>query len=338
MYGAICLKYVGGAESFVAGVNFTFWGSKEPDGFKDAIGFDPYYIGLFVFGFFATYFSFGDIQNAKTLQIVTTILRFVVTIMMCVGSLIYLSRDGAHTPKLIDFPNQLPYIAKVFGNTTFAFIYHHSVAGIVYPVRPQKSIAPMFMWSNIIGAIFLCVEAMLAWLAFGALTNPCVEPDDWTTTHPNTPFIEKFPCATSGLYNENFLALNGISQIVNFYPMLNIAAVPILNITLRNNLLEVLPIKKFLREKNFALWLLEDDKPMVKGFWSILLTIPVILIVIPLRNVQTLVTYTGGFCGAFILLIIPVAMVYFARLKESENSTFKSHLAANKENINASPF
>lgn len=279
MYGAICLKYVGGAESFVAGVNFTFWGSKEPLGFEKAIGFDPYYIGLFVFGFFSTYFSFGDIQNAKVLQIVTTILRFVVTIMMCIGSIIYLSTDGSHIPKLIDWENQLPYIAKVFGNTTFAFIYHHSVAGIVYPVRPQKSIAPMFMWSNIIGAIFLCVEAMLAWLAFGALTNPCVEPADWDVTHPNTEFVEKFPCATSDLYNENFLALPGISQIVNFYPMLNIAAVPILNITLRNNLLEVLPIKKFLRDRNFALWLLEDDKPMVKGFWSILLTIPVIIIV-----------------------------------------------------------
>ena len=25
MYGAICLKYVSGAESFVAGVNHTFW-------------------------------------------------------------------------------------------------------------------------------------------------------------------------------------------------------------------------------------------------------------------------------------------------------------------------
>ena len=32
MYGAICFKYVSGAESFVAGVNHTFW----PD---DALGF-----------------------------------------------------------------------------------------------------------------------------------------------------------------------------------------------------------------------------------------------------------------------------------------------------------
>jgi len=185
----------------------------------------------------------------------------------------------------------------------------------------------MFLWSNIIGAIFLCVEATLAWIAFGSLTNMCVEPDSWDTDHPNTPFVEKFPCATSDLYNENFLAIPVISQISNFYPMLNIAAVPILNITLRNNLLEVLPIKAFLRRNNIFLWLLDDHKPMIKGLWSIILTIPVIGIVSWYRNVQTLVTYTGGFCGAFILLIIPVTMVMYARQKDT-----------NPENFNRSPF
>ena len=65
MYGAICLKYVGGAESFVDGLNHTFW--TEEDGFQNWLGFDPYYFGLAVFGFFSIYFSFGNIENAKTL-------------------------------------------------------------------------------------------------------------------------------------------------------------------------------------------------------------------------------------------------------------------------------
>lgn len=246
---------------------------------------------------------------------------------MCIGSIYYLSKDGAHTPPLIDWKKQLPNIADVFGNTTFAFIYHHSVSGIVYPVRPQSSIKPMFLYSNIIGSIFLCVEAMLAWVAFGALTHPCVEPDDWNVTHKGIPFVEEFPCAVSALYNENFLDIPFISQVVNFYPMLNIAAVPILNITLRNNLLDVLPIKAFLKKQNFCLFLLDDHKPMIKGIWSIILTIPVISIVTWYRDVQTLVTYTGGFCGAFILLIIPVTMVSYAR-----------QLDKSPANFNASPF
>ena len=75
--------------------------------------------------------------------------------------------------------------------------------------------------------------------------------------------------------------------------MLNVAAVPILNITLRNNLLDVLPVKSYLRKKNCCLCLLDDHKNSIKGLWSIILTIPVFSVVLFYRDVQTLVTYTG---------------------------------------------
>jgi len=52
-----------------------------------------------------------------------------------------------------------------------------------------------------------------------------------------------FPCAVADLYNENFLGIPVLRAVCNFYPLLNIAAVPILNITLRNNLMDVIPIK-----------------------------------------------------------------------------------------------
>lgn len=64
MYGALCLKYISGAESFVSGVSFTFWG--DDDGFNKWLGFDAYYFGIIIFGFFSLYFSFGNIENAKT--------------------------------------------------------------------------------------------------------------------------------------------------------------------------------------------------------------------------------------------------------------------------------
>ena len=159
----------------------------------------------------------------------------------------------------------------------------------------------MFLYSNIIGSIFLLAEAWLAYFAFAGRDTECDSPN------------AQFPCKVAGLYNENFLKIPVIGQIANFYPMLNIAAVPILNITLRNNLLDLLPIKRILRERNCCLFLIDDSKKWVKGLWSIILTIPVFLIVFSYRNVQVLVTYTGGFCGAFILLIFPATLVYFAR-------------------------
>jgi hypothetical protein len=100
--------------------------------------------------------------------------------------------------------------------------------------------------------------------------------------------------------------------------MLNIAAVPILNITLRNNLLDAIPIKKFLKEKNFCIFLLDDHKKSIKGLWSIILSIPVLCIVMFYRDVQKMVTITGGFCGTFILLIIPSVLVYYARKWNTE--------------------
>lgn len=167
MYGAIILKYVGGADSFEAAVNHTFW--EEDSGFRTWLGFDPYYLGIAIFGFFSMYFSFGNIENAKTLQVITTILRFVVTFMMCGGSIYYIDQAGTHIPPVFDWKTQIKFLAQVFGNTTFVFIYHHSISGIIAPIRPQSSIHSMFMWSNIVGSVCLGTEGLLAWFAFGSL-------------------------------------------------------------------------------------------------------------------------------------------------------------------------
>jgi hypothetical protein len=53
----------------------------------------------------------------------------------------------------------MPHLATVFGNTVFTFIYHHSIPGIIYPVRPQSALPKMFLISNIFGAIMLFIEA-----------------------------------------------------------------------------------------------------------------------------------------------------------------------------------
>ncbi len=95
--------------------------------------------------------------------------------------------------------------------------------------------------------------------------------------------------------------------------MLNVAAVPILNITLRNNLLDALPIKRWIESANCCLFLLQDHKLWVKGVWSIILSFPVFAVVLSTRDVQGLVTISGGVCGSFILLIIPSVLVYYAR-------------------------
>jgi len=243
-------------------------------------------------------FSFGDIENAKTLQIFTSIFRVVFVILIYFGMGIDMAKDGLHKAPLLDWAEQSRHLATVFGNTVFVFIYHHSIPGIVYPIRPQSSTTKMFALSHILGASLLFIEGQMAFYAFSSYPNDCKE---------------SIPCKPSGLFNENFQDIPFIGQVVQFYPMLNSTAVPILTITLRNNLLSVIPIKKWIKQSGTCLWLLDDTKRSVKGAWSAIFSIPAIILVMITQDPQALVTYTGGICGTFILFLFPLKLVHDAR-------------------------
>lgn len=133
MYGAMILKYVAGAKSLSEGISFTIFGHTNT--MDEKLGFEFYYICLLIFFGLTMCFSLGNIENSQGLQKVTSLLRFVVTGLLILGSGISIVKNGASPLKkinLIDFD----YIDVLFSNTIFIFIAHHSVSGIVYPVRP----------------------------------------------------------------------------------------------------------------------------------------------------------------------------------------------------------
>ena len=122
MYGAMCLKYIAGAESLAEGVSATFFNDKKE--LKDKMGgFDPYYIAIIIFAALSIYFSFGNIENSKILQIVTTVLRFFTTFLMILGSIISLfkSNGGVTTTKKF-FAFDFDHFDELFGGTIFIFI------------------------------------------------------------------------------------------------------------------------------------------------------------------------------------------------------------------------
>lgn len=100
MYGAMCLKYASGSESFVQAVSFTIfhdaneWAKRSP--------IDPYYLGIVIFGSLSLFFSFGNIENSKTLQIVTGAMRLIVISFMYGGTIYYLITNGVHTSPVFD--------------------------------------------------------------------------------------------------------------------------------------------------------------------------------------------------------------------------------------------
>lgn len=93
MYGAMCLKYVAGAESLYQGVSFILY--KDTNKLGDEVP-SIYYISIGIFAFFSLAFSFGDIENSKGLQIFSAVMRIVTLGMMYFGTVYYLSTDGVN--------------------------------------------------------------------------------------------------------------------------------------------------------------------------------------------------------------------------------------------------
>ena len=122
MYGAMCLKYIAGAESLAKGVSVTIYGHE--DTLKDKLGgFDPYYVGVIVFATISIYFSFGNIENSKMLQVITTFLRFFTTFLMMLGSIISLFlKGGGITTTSNFFTFSVGDLDTLFGGTIFIFI------------------------------------------------------------------------------------------------------------------------------------------------------------------------------------------------------------------------
>ena len=93
MYGAMCLKYVAGAESLYQGISFIAYG--DIDKLEEEYSW-VYYASIGVFGTLCLTFSFGDIENSKGLQIFSAVARIVVLAMMMFGTVYYLDTDGVN--------------------------------------------------------------------------------------------------------------------------------------------------------------------------------------------------------------------------------------------------
>ena len=102
---------------------------------------------------------------------------------MYIGTFYYLGTSGINREPVWDWDNQKVSLATVFGNTVFVFIYHHSIPGIMYPVRPQQAVGNMFLTANVVASILLFAEGMLAYLAFSSLPNSC-SPKTGEATYP----------------------------------------------------------------------------------------------------------------------------------------------------------
>eukprot|EP00494_Astrolonche_serrata_P026340 UN26601 len=99
---------------------------------------------------------------------------------------------------------------------------HHSVPGLVSPVRPQSTITLAVKVSYIISFIMCTVLCLMAMIAFGNVKNESCQDKD------------SDPCKINELYNLNFSSyhIRWISTFVDTYPLLMVALFPLVGISL----------------------------------------------------------------------------------------------------------
>ena len=107
------------------------------------------------------------------IQNIIVILRFLTIFLLILGAIIAIIQRGE-----IANPNKITYydfgyFSSLFGNVVFAFMMHHSIPGILKPVRPEKDVKKVVFYSYIFGCCLLFIVSITAVLAFGDLNNDC---------------------------------------------------------------------------------------------------------------------------------------------------------------------
>jgi len=170
LYGALCIKAVSASQALSMGLAFIF--TSKITGFDD-FALNPYYICLICFFIVVSLLAMKNVQSTKWLQNVIAVLRYITAFLMVIGALIYIGRRGgvAHGSAIKYF--EISNFASIFGNVVFAFLSHHSLPGILKPVRPENSIRKIIFWGYICGCFIMFMVAITAVFAFGDLTNRC---------------------------------------------------------------------------------------------------------------------------------------------------------------------
>merc|ERR1719456_801621 len=173
---------------------------------------------------------------------------------------------------------------------------HHSLPSVTIVLRDPRS-APALL-----GAAYVIAYVLYVVLGFSALM--LLSDEKWKTC----PSANSHGCQIQDLYNLNFASyrLRVVAVFLNLYPALNISVYPVVSITLRNNLRKLFGMPPFeetpvFSPGNLATTLLATGPPIVVALFT--------------DKVQAVVTVTGCYAGAAIMLVLPALLVTGLRRK-----------------------
>eukprot|EP00742_Colponemidia_sp_Colp-10_P002972 GILJ01003171.1.p1 GENE.GILJ01003171.1~~GILJ01003171.1.p1 ORF type:complete len:535 (+),score=35.66 GILJ01003171.1:36-1640(+) len=271
---------------------------------------DSYYLCLGVFAMIVIPMSFGNFQNTQHIQLIVVVLRGLTFCFMLIASahaiFIRQTAEGdsfSFVSPLTTFDvSKTPYL---LGNSIFVFMIHHSVASLITPLRPHREANRIVYTAYSVSLVAYIVLCGTALVAFHGLSNTKCQDSDAAAA----------PCALQKLYNLNFFFFEWkwIARFLYFYPVLTVATFPLISITLRNNLRQLLlpslprSFPQFYSYSKNTEW-----DPFNIAFTFLAVTPPLLLAFLN-RDVQQIVSLTGAFAGLFIMFVVPCCLVVQAR-------------------------
>lgn len=260
------------------------------------------YSDFWIISFFliSAVLSFKDVTSISIVQTSIAIARYVTVLTMIIGCIvIYATNDAVIWPirewDLHEFSN-------LFGTAVFAYLMHHSIPQMYKPILPQSSIPLVNAIGFLFATIVFLVVPLMGMLAFSTLDTFC---------YYNLAFKEK------PVYFAYY--------IISFYMFLNIAALPVLTITIRTNMMKMC-VPHLMPKSSFE---------VTRGsfIFTLVVSIPCCVASLLLgKYINFLVGITGGVCGTIIMMIIPAGLISKARrscpLKYMDNP-FRSFFLSN---------
>ncbi|RNA19958.1 transmembrane protein -like [Brachionus plicatilis] len=255
---------------------------------------NAYRLYVLLFNFTIGILVFYNVEKTKLLQLLTTIMRWAAFITMIALAAIKINDNSKKSIKpnveYFNFTN----VPNFFGVCIYAFMCHHSLPGIITPMRNKQSYKYVFI------GVYLCVLSFYLLLSFTGVFAFGDNLDDFYT-------LNFLPDNQDRDGQGIFLVI--IDYYLSLFPVFTISAsFPIIGITLRNNLksLYYFICKKNPHDSNNKNYFTSFGLPMIT-------LIPPLLVSLITHDLQLLVGVTGSYAGVAIQYIIPSCLVYFGR-------------------------
>jgi len=279
LYGDLAIYAVAIPQSLLQATSGWKNNSTDQKVWRNFTEIEVYYLFLAVFAVVLVPLTFFDFQKTRYLQICTLVIRNISLFGMIILATIYDGEGEGHVPNgawfnWIGFPD-------IFGTAIYAFMCHHSLPSIVTPIENQKKVKFMMLLDNLFVLVTYLLLCWTAIWAFGDVTNQKCD------TNPGP------PCMLQKLYTMNFASykIKPIAIFLVLFPVFTLSTnFPLIAITLRNNLMLLIPYKKDVLHPTAR-----------RIIFALIATIPPLCIAFSTQKVDALVSITGAYAGLGIM-------------------------------------